>query len=214
MEGRSQTLTPREAHPPRGGVAAAATSALLAMPALAAAAPATPAASGCPETAVSQPFAPWGDDADYFLAPGGSIDRGPSDWTLQGGADVVKGNEPFGVVSDKDKKSLRLPAGSSATTAPFCVDADRRTMRFFADAASTSSLDVDVLYSDADGASRSLRIGALTGGDDWAPTEVVPMVVDRLAATRGAFDVRLRFAPSGDGDWTIDDVHVDPYRSR
>jgi len=43
------------------------------MPALAAAAPATPAASGCPETAVSQPFAPW----RLRFAP-----RGDGDWTI------------------------------------------------------------------------------------------------------------------------------------
>ncbi len=195
------------------GVAAVAASALLATPALAAKAPAA-AASGCPEKAVFQPFAPWGDDADYFLIPGGAIDRGASEWTLRGGAAEVKGNEPFHVVSAKDRKSLALPAGSSATSAPFCIAAEHRTMRFFADAASSSSLDVDVLYSDAAGVGRSMRIGQLAGGEDWAPTAIVPMVVNELAARRGAMNVRLRFAPRGSGRWTIDDVLVDPYRTR
>jgi len=196
------------------GVAAATASALLATPALAAKAPAPVAASGCPDKAVFQPFAPWGDDADYFLIPGGAIDHGAPEWTLHGGATEVKGNEPFHVVSAKHKRSLALPAGSSATSAPFCISAEHRTMRFFADAASSSSLDVDVLYADAQGVRRSMRIGQLGGGDAWAPTAIVPMVVNEQAATSGAMSVRLRFAPRGAGAWTIDDVLVDPYRTR
>ncbi|MEA2192714.1 MAG: hypothetical protein QOI73_2835 [Solirubrobacteraceae bacterium] len=194
------------------GAVAVATSALLAAPAMAANAPVA-AASGCPDTAVSQPFAPWGDGSDYFLIPGGAIDRGASEWTLGAGAAQVNGDEPFGVVGGPGHKSLALAAGSSATSAPFCVSAAHRTMRFLADAASSSSLDVDVLYSDAEGVSRSMRIGQIAGAGAWAPTPIVPMVVNELAPAAG-MSVRLRFAPRGAGSWTIDDVLVDPYRTR
>ena len=173
-------------------LAGLATSAMLAAPATAAAAPAAGSA-GCPEVAVARAFAPWGDQADYFLAPGGAFEHATASWMLRGGAAVGAGNEPFRVVAPGDTQSLKLPAGSAATSAPFCIGAEHRTMRFFARSARSSVLDVDVLYADARGTARSLRIGALAGN---------------------AMTVRLRFAPRGMSSWTIDDVHVDPYRGR
>ncbi|MEY2517756.1 MAG: hypothetical protein QOJ89_5114 [bacterium] len=194
------------------GVATVAAVALLAAPATASVAD---NASGCAVQPVVQPFAPFSDSADYFLAPNGGLERGASGWTLDGHAAVTHGNEPFYVGGSGDHKSLRLPAGSSATTAPFCIGVEDRTMRFFANASASSALDVDVLYTDADGVSRELNVATLGGAGDWAATDVVPMVVNELAADRGnAIDVRLRFAPHGDGAWTIDDVYVDPFIRR
>lgn len=191
-----------------------ATAALLAVPASATAAVSAPA-PGCPDVPVSQPFAPWDDTADYFLAPDGGLEGNGLGWRMEGAAQVVAGNEPFDVVAPSDRRSLRMAAGDSATTAPFCIGVEHRTMRFFANAARSSSMDVEVLYSDVAGKDRSLRIGRLAGAGRWAPTDVVPMVVNALAAARGnAMSVRLRFAPHGQGAWSIDDVHVDPYRSR
>jgi hypothetical protein len=195
-------------------LAGLATAALLAVPASATASVAAPA-PGCPHVPVSQPFAPWDDTADYFLAPDGGLEGGGLDWTMQGAAEVVAGNEPFKVVAPNDLRSLRMTAGDSATTAPFCIGVEHRSMRFFANAARSSSMDVDVLYSDITGRDRALRVGQLAGDGRWAPTEVVPMVVNALAAARGnAMSVRLRFAPRGQGAWSIDDVHVDPFRTR
>ncbi len=194
-------------------LAGLAATALLATPASAVAAPASGA--GCPDVPVGQPFAPWGDVADYLLAPDGGFERGAAGWSLRGGAGVSGGNEPFRVVSAGDVRSLRMPAGSSATSPPFCIGAEHRTMRFFAQAPASSSLDVDVLYADGGGAQRALRIGAVSGASRWAPGAIVPMVVNGLAAARGnAMTVRLRVAPRGSAAWTIDDVHVDPYRGR
>jgi hypothetical protein len=193
------------------GLAAAA---MLATPASAVAAPA-PAAGGCPDTPASQPFEAWGDTADYFLAPGGGFERGAADWTLRAGAGVVDGSEPFRVVAPSGARSLRLPAGSAAISAPFCIGAEHRTMRFFASAPASSSLDVDVLYTDPSGRSRDVAIGALSGSGRWAPTAVVPMLVNRMAAAYGnAMSVRLRFTPRGAAAWSIDNVLIDPYRVR
>lgn len=194
------------------GFAALTACAAFATPASAASAP---AATGCPDVAVTQPFAQWGDTADYFPAPNGGLERGASGWALRGDAEVQKGNEPWHVAGADDRRSLQLTGGSSATTAAFCIGVEHQSMRFFADAERTGSLDVDVLYSDAAGADRSLRIATLAGSGRWAPSDVVPMVVNALAAERdNAMSVRLRFTPRGRGDWSIDDVLVDPYRSR
>jgi hypothetical protein len=194
------------------GFAALSACAAFASPASAAPAPAT---TGCPDVAVTQPFAPWGDAADYFLAPNGGLERGASGWALRGDAELQKGNEPFYVVDDGDRRSLSLSAGSSATTASFCIGVEHRSMRFFADGSRSSSLDVDVLYSDDGGRERSMRLATLSGSGRWAPTDVVPMIVNAMAAERdNALSVRLRFTPRARGDWSIDDVLVDPYRSR
>ena len=188
--------------------------ALLVTPAAAVAAPAA-AAPGCADTPVSQPFAAFGDNADYFLAPGGSFEAGTTGWALRSGAGVVAGNAPFRAVASSDTHALRLPAGSSAVSTPFCIGAEHRTMRFFAQAADNGSLDIDVLYTDAAGRSRDLAIGALAGTGDWAPTDIVPMVVNAMAPARGnAMSVRLRFTPHGSAAWAIDDVLIDPYRVR
>lgn len=188
------------------GAATVAATASLAAPATASAAP---RASSCPSTPVTQPFAPWNDSADYFLAPAGGFEQGASGWTLTGKAKVGRGNEPWYVAGANDHKSLRLPAGSSATTAAFCIGVEHRTMRFFADAAASSSMDVDVLYTDSSGRQRERNLADLSGAGRWAPTDIVPMLVNEEAA--GTLSVRLRFEPRGRGEWTIDDVYIDPF---
>jgi hypothetical protein len=88
-------------------------------------------------------------------------------------------------------------------------------MRFHIDAAASSTLDVDAVIGGPGGSERAVRIATLHGTGDWAPTPVVPMIVNELAAGHGnALDVRLRFAPHGAGSWTIDDVFVDPWWGR
>ncbi|MEA2219103.1 MAG: hypothetical protein QOJ35_1729 [Solirubrobacteraceae bacterium] len=190
-----------------------ATTALLAAPSPAIAASAPADATGCPATPVAQPFAAWNDMSDYFLAPDGGLEQGGAGWTTRAGAAVVAGSEPFAVLAPSDRKSMRLPAGSAATTAPFCIRAEDRTMRFFANAPAAGSLRVEVLYTDARGIDRTMPIGNVAGSGAWAPSPVLPMVVNDLAADRGnAMSIRLRFAPHGFAAWSIDDVHVDPYR--
>lgn len=197
----------------RALLAVLATAGALGAPATAGAA--TVSSGGCPDVPVVHPFAPWGDSADYFLAPDGGFELGGTGWSLTGGARVSGGNEPFHVVARDDLRALTLPAGSSATSAPFCIGAEHRSMRFFARSAATGSLHVDVLYADAGGAPRMLQIGDLDGGRGWAPSDVVPMVVNELAARQGnAMTVQLRFSAAGPAAWAIDDVFVDPYRSR
>jgi hypothetical protein len=188
-------------------IAGLAATALLAAPATAG------AATGCPDVPVSQPFAAWSDTADYFLAPGGDFEG--DGWSLRGRAAIVDGNSPFHVGDPTDRRSLLLASGGAATSAPFCIGVEHRAMRFFARAAQTSSLNVDVLYTDARGRARSERIGELSGAGGWAATDVLAMRVNELAAQRDdAMTVQLRFQPRGAGTWAIDDVFIDPYRVR
>jgi len=91
------------------------------------------ALASCPTQPVSNPFSQWGDNNNYFLAPGGSFE-GTTDqvgWTLSG-ASLTQGNEPFYVDSSSDSQSLTISGGGSAISPFFCVDNTMGSLRFFA----------------------------------------------------------------------------------
>jgi hypothetical protein len=194
------------------GAATIAATALLAAPASASVAPDGP---GCPEAPVVQPFAQWGDSSDYFLAPDGGFEQGAAGWTLRGQAAVGLDNEPWHLNGAGDDTSLRLAAGASATSAPICIGVEHRSIRFFTNAAPSSTLNVDALVAGPGESQRAVRIATIHGAGQWAASDVVAMVVNELAAEHGnALDVRLRFTPQGSGAWSVDDVYVDPFRVR
>jgi hypothetical protein len=176
----------------------------------ASAATTTPQA-GCPLTPTTTPFAQWGDQSEYVPAPGGDLEEQGSTWLLTGNAGAVEGNEPFQVGAPTDHLALGLPARGSATTAEMCIGIEHRTLRFFAKASgSAGSLQVQVLY-----AGRARTIGTIDAATGWAPTAVLPTIVNELAPAQGnAISVAFRFIPRGAAGWTIDDVYVDPFRSR
>ena len=197
----------------RFGCAAAGTLAALVMTA----APANAQLSDnqCAAVAMSQPFAPWWDFADYTLAPGGDMEAGGARWALSGGAGIVNGNEPFYVGDRKDRASLRLPSASSATSTAMCVGIEYPTLRFFAtrEAGSlNSSLLVEALFADAEGRTEAVPIASVQSAGAWAPTAPLPTVVNALALLE-PISVSFGFTPQDGSQWSIDDVYVDPYRT-
>ncbi len=184
---------------------------ILALAALVLAAPSGAWASGCAQQPLSQTFLPWLDVAWYVPAPDGGFEGGTEDWALTDGARVVVGNNPYLA----GERSLSLPAGASATTAPMCIGIEHPTLRLFArnTGAPLSTLTVSVVFSDLLGVTRSLPVGVI-GAGAWSPTPVMPILVNLLALT-GDQQVAFRFAaPDDGGEWTIDDVYVDPYKKR
>ena len=170
-------------------------------------------AAGCPEQPLDRTFRPWLDPAWYTPAPNGGFESGASGWTLERGAAVISGNEPFLVGGSDHASSLALPAGGSATTTPVCIGVEHPTIRFFARNTGdpTSLLTVSVVFRDVLGVHRSLPVGVVAAGREWAPTPVVPVVVNLLSLL-GEQQVAFSFSAAGDGEWTIDDVYVDPYK--
>jgi hypothetical protein len=194
-----------------GATVALAAVALTASPASAA----SGAPAGCPDVPTAHPFALWQDQADYLLAPDGDLEAGAAGWTLVGGARAVEGNETFAVGGPADHRSLRLPAGASASTAPMCIGAEHRTMRFFAMSTGRGTLAVEALYTKHNGVQKSVALGAVRGGDAWAPTDALPMRVNELAGDyANAMSVSLRFTVRGNATWQVDDVYVDPFRMK
>jgi hypothetical protein len=173
-------------------------------------------AAGCPAAPVSNPFAPWGDGADYQLAPGGDVEDAGTSWTTTGGAGAAEGNETFMAGDPSDHLSMRVPAAGSAMTDRMCLGAEYPSFRFFVKRSGGSALShllVEVVVDDASGNGRALPVGLVAGTGAWAPTSSLPTVVNLLAPLHGnAIQASFRFKPVAGGTWSIDDVYVDPWR--
>jgi hypothetical protein len=191
----------------RLGLAGLAATAALALPSAA-------SAAGCPPQPLERTFLPWVDPAWYQLAPDGGLEAGAAGWTLDGGAAVAGGNEPYFVGSGDDERSLALPTGAAATTAATCIGVEHPTIRFFARNAGSpdAALAVSVVFRDPSGRRQSLPIGTVRAGSEWTPTPVLPVAVNLLSLV-GDQQAAFRFTPAdARGAWSIDDIYVDPYR--
>jgi hypothetical protein len=164
-----------------------------------------------PTPTLVQPFAAWGDAADYSLTPGGNFEGASTDWQLDELASIITGNESFYVGATTDHAALSLSAGSAAVSSPVCVDATFGTFRLFARNTGNlaSKLHVDVLYGSKKGRLVAKRAGTYKATSAaWSPTGVMNINVKFDAS--GAAPVAFRFTPDNRGTWQIDDVYVDP----
>jgi len=177
---------------------------LAAVGALAALALAVPQAhAACPELPLDRTFQPWLDPAYYQEAPDSGFEVGGR-WSLRDGAAIVDGNQPYFAGA----KSLDLPVGSSATTAPICVTVAHPTIRFFArnTGSTLAPLTVTVQFKTLLGLPAELPVGEIVGGAQWQPTAPLLLLGNLLSN-----EVRFRFTPAPGSEWQIDDVYVDPY---
>lgn len=167
---------------------------------------------------LSQPFASFGDSNEYAAAPGGNFESGASGWKLTGGAAVVSGNESYNIVGGSH--SLRLPAGSSASSPAQCTGINYPSMRFFVrnTGSSTSRLRVYATITPILGLLPILTnadLGYVTGSGTWKPSSVVGIpFLSNLAGTLnlGETKISFKFVPADNtGNWQIDDVYLDPF---
>jgi hypothetical protein len=174
-------------------------------------------AHACVQPATSQPFAQFGDKADYWLAPGGSFEPGGPAWTLNHAA-VVNDNERFFVNARSDTHALTLEPGGQAVSPAFCADASNPTLRLFArKTGGAGTLKVELLFTNVDGrySERVAGFSTQTGVAGWTPTPALKLATAMPAGqlAKGDMSVQLRFTAGPDaGAWTIDDVYVDPYK--
>ena len=161
----------------------------------------TVSAKDCGDETLSQPFSGFGDRANYKLAK------------------VVTGNEPWKVGGSSHGKSLVLPAGSTAISAPSCVGLKEPTVRFFAKRNKApllgiSTLAVSVHVKTSLGLVVPVPIGVVLGNGQWKATPAMLMVANLLPLLPGdRTPVAFQFTPIL-GDWQIDDLYVDPFRAR
>lgn len=166
------------------------------------------------DTNSRQIFLPWRDTSYYVLIPGGSFEQSHG-WTLNGGARVVPGNEPFYVNGRSDTGSLYLPAGSSATTPPTCFAFADWHMRFFAlnSGSRYGTLEVDVIVKSLLGVVSVLDGGRISAGSQWSPSPKVSLLLTNVGGLLTTNTISLRFRPIGsNAAFRIDDVYLDPYK--
>jgi hypothetical protein len=162
------------------------------------------------DASLTQVFAPWGDTDWYFLAPDGSLEGGGIGWRLSGGAAVVPETDPFGLGGDGDRRSLSLPPGASATSAPFCVRRDSRTVRWVHRGARTGTMLIEVVHQDEDAATPGRTLDVVRGNGDWRPSREVSIPLAGTGARNDGFAVVALKFTALTGAWSVDDLYVDP----
>ena len=178
----------------------------------------TESATDCVDGPITQPFQRFGDSANYKLL--GSFEAGTTAWQLSGGAKIVSGNETYKVGGTTHSSSLSLPSGSAAISPFTCVGLGEPTLRLFAKRNSAllglvSTLNVQIQVKTSLGLSLWLPVlpGDL-GGSSWHPTAPMPLIANILPLSQSdKTPVRFRISPLL-GSWQVDDVYVDPFRSR
>ena len=170
-------------------------------------------APDCRPPVTSQPFTPWGDRANYELAPGGAFEPGEPRWQLAGGASIVSGNEPWKVRRSSDGYSVKLPPGATATSPIMCVGIEHPTLRLFAknNRALLSTMTVEVIFETSLGLKASLPVGVLLPSGQWKPSPRFLVLANLLPLLPGAkTPVQFRVRSVGLGTWSVDDFYVDP----
>jgi hypothetical protein len=171
----------------------------------------------CGNQPESQPFAQFGDYNNYTAVPGGGFEAGGVPWLLTGGAHVTSGNESYQVAGAGDSRSLSLPAGSTATSPFSCTDIYHPTLRLFVrnTGSPSSRLKVEAIYPTAFGlATMTVPLGEIGGTSTWEPTDANALFLNNLLATLtfNQTSIAFRFIPADSaGNWSIDDVYLDPY---
>jgi len=170
----------------------------------------------CDGSALSQPFAPWGDNNNYKLLPGGDFEGSLSGYTFTGGAKKVSGSESFGATGDTGSYSVSIPAGGSVLTPATCVNAANPSYRFFYKSSGgllglVPVMTVSLVYQDSVLGLVELPLGTALPSGKWkpSPTELTLSVLP-AAIANGDVPLALRFTAVA-GTWSVDDVFVDPY---
>jgi hypothetical protein len=180
----------------------------------------------CTATSDVTPFSSWGDHADYFLVPNGNFANGSADWDLSGGASVVDGGEPYGVVAG-DSHSLMIPSGAQAVSKTMCVTIGEEDIRMFVHnpGVQGSILHVEAFVNNPlTGLTleTAVNVNSNTMPTGWGPTptEVIPNllsevdILPNLLSGILAQNLTLVFTTQGTpATWNIDDVFVDPFKS-
>lgn len=169
----------------------------------------------CGQRTTSQPFVAQGDFNEYFLPQGSTFETAsPSGWVTSK-ASIVTGNEPFFLTGNRsDTRSLGINDGGSAVTEVICIAAGEDSVRFAyrGPGVQGASLRVDITVISALGTA-STAYSVSDSAADWkiSPRLPIPNLVDYT----GAQSLIVRFTDTGSSaPWRIDDVFVDPWRTR
>lgn len=184
----------------------------------------TAAVNACQDLPTSQAFSQLGDVADYALAPAGDFEGATDGWTLDN-ARVVPGNETVGILAGS--RSLLL---GDAATAPsevvlpeFCLNETHPHFRFTLKSnASTGTLYTAVRFRPKHDPVRVIEVVSranITTVGGWGASPEQPLatrIAASLLAKGGTVQLvfRTSAATNAKGGVQVDNVLVDPYRTR
>jgi hypothetical protein len=168
----------------------------------------TGTASYC-DPSSSTVFQLWGDKSHYTLTPGGSFEDGTPAWKLSGGAKIISGNEPYYLRSKVDRKSLYMPAGSTATSPTMCFAAGDWHMRFVT--TGTGQVRVAVTVNSLLGLVSILDGGSVSNNGTWKPSPQVKLLLTNVGGLLTTKAVSFRFTATSSAS-QIDDVYLDPFK--
>ncbi len=180
---------------------------------------------GTTQDRIWKAFAAFGDQADYWFAPGGDFESGAAGWSLEN-AKVVNGNDQTGVAGGA--KSLALGGGlvslrGTVVSPTFCITDEHPTFRYALKANGTVGvLQTSVRYTAADGSTREQEVQSNSATNllpgKWKPSDLQPLATAMpMKKIGGVAKVQLVFrSPLGavGAGYQIDNVLVDPYRTR
>ena len=168
----------------------------------------------CQDPEVAPLLTSFKDDSLYFVAPGGDFEAGAQGWQLDGGAQVGNGSSALAPLG-AGNSSLRLPAGSAATSPAFCVDERYPKFRLTAGQLGTAKgrITVSVVYP---GLQKNVRHAGDVDVDAKQPWKLSKAldIQPRYGLKKAGWRlVALRFEVDKSdvgADVRVDDVLVDP----
>lgn len=167
-------------------------------------------ADTCNET---QSFAAYGDANTYMLTDNGSFES-VGGWGFTGGAQIVDGSDTLSISlprlkATKDKHSLLLPPGATATTGVTCMKHVQPPLRFAVMNTGDPMAWLQVSALTGDPLAPTLTpIATVTAGSSWDVSPALGFTVPNGA-------LGFQFTALGEGGaFQIDDVLVDPFKGR
>jgi len=173
----------------------------------------------CAARPTTTPFAPWGDQSSYFLMPAGGFEAGATGWSLGDGPKVVSGNETSFVNAKTDTHSLSMPTGATVVSPTVCVAMGENTIRMFVKNSGVASSNLHIqaiVQNPLTGLvlSTGFDIKGTAGNTSWSPTDRL-FIPNLLGGVLGTQNLTLVFTTTGKpATWNVDDVFVDPFKSR
>lgn len=181
--------------------------------------PARAAAALPCDGASDQVFLPWGDQAQYQLAPGGDFESADNGWSYDGGARLVADGDDL-LHRGPDASSLELQGAASSTSPPVCVTDDSPTFRFSANVvagwkSNTPNLRVQVLYRSTRNSPWSVK------SYDYIAPRGNSQATKKFSMASGQFgldpndaydytQIEYRVIPLNGATVRVDDFYVDP----
>jgi hypothetical protein len=151
--------------------------------------------------------------------PGGSFERGTRGWGLTNGSAIVEGNETYFARAATDHRSVRFARESSVASPTICVALGEAWVRFFVQnpGVQGSFLHIEAFVQDRLTGlvlSWGFDVSGGAGATGWSPAPAM-LVPNLLGGVTGTENLTLVFTATGArAAWGVDDVFVDPFKSR